>query len=479
MNVVTDVKKNINIFWFRRDLRLQDHPMIEAMLKNELPCLFVYSTHPFERREVGAAQHWWLQKSLTALSQDLKCKKSRLIVSNLEIFDLVSLINQSFEVKKLYFSHVYEPFSLQYDQSVLTRLKKINIDCVSGNATHFFDNRTIHTKTGGFYRVYSPYSRACLPLLFNAYNHLKNSALFDNSYLANISLSDEITKDLDRLFPQTPLFNPSSFLSKSHNNWALGFEHHTPGAQGALKNARDFIAHHLDGYGELRNRPDLPNTSKLSAHLRFGEISPYRLLHELSPLPDTVDKQKWISELLWREFSYHLLLHFPDLHVKNFNEKFNGFSWENRPDFIKAWKYGNTGYDLVDAGMRELRQTGIMHNRIRMIVASFLTKHLLCDWRIGEAWFWDCLLDADPANNPASWQWVAGSGADAAPYFRVFNPLSSAEKFDPKGHYRALYLPKRTPSDLFNRDVSAHLPMIVDHATARHKALELFYALKV
>ncbi|MGZ3298911.1 MAG: cryptochrome/photolyase family protein, partial [Asticcacaulis sp.] len=284
-------------------------------------------------------------------------------------------------------------------------------------------------------------------------------------------------------------------VTRSGMDWAEGFDAFTPGEAGALAALDAFIANGLRDYADGRDRPDQRMTSRLSPHLRFGEISPRRVLHEIEHAAAS-DPQfrpgatKFRSEMLWREFCYGLLHQQPCLHTVNFRSEFNSFPWQEDETGFRAWTRGQTGYPLVDAGMRELWQTGWMHNRVRMVTASFLTKHLLIDWRRGEQWFWDCLLDADPANNPAGWQWVAGSGADAAPYFRIFNPAAQADRYDPKADYRRRFIPgytlsskgdahRRIEPDLFDSagkdSHHATYPQpIVDHAFARQRALDAY-----
>ena len=244
-------------------------------------------------------------------------------------------------------------------------------------------------------------------------------------------------------------------------DWAGGLRATwTPGEGGARKQLSLFIAKRLSGYAAGRDRPDLSVTSGLSPHLRFGEISPRQVWHAVARAAEDGtaphgDVEKFLSELGWREFSYHLLFHNPDLATANFDDRFDAFPWAKDTKALRAWQRGRTGYPIVDAGLRELWHTGVMHNRVRMIAASFLIKHLLIDWRQGEQWFWDTLVDADPANNAASWQWVAGSGADAAPYFRIFNPVLQGAKFDPEGTYVRRWVP-----ELAKLSTQAHPPAL-------------------
>ncbi|EGF90588.1 deoxyribodipyrimidine photo-lyase [Asticcacaulis biprosthecium C19] len=259
--------------------------------------------------------------------------------------------------------------------------------------------------------------------------------------------------------------------TSSGKNWAEGFSIFKPGEAGARGALRRFLASGLADYEDGRDRPDKDLTSYLSPHLRFGEISPRRILTELDKVVRSTPRlvapaEKFRKELVWREFNYNILDLQPELHTRNFRDDFSTFPWQSSDKDFRAWARGETGYPLVDAGMKQLWQTGFMHNRVRMVCASFLVKHLLIDWRRGEQWFWDCLLDADPASNPGNWQWVAGCGADAAPYFRVFNPITQADKFDPDDIYRRKF-------DKPRGTVPYPRP-IVDHAFARERALDAY-----
>ena len=335
-------------------------------------------------------------------------------------------------------------------------------------------------------KVFTPFWRAAQALMAPALPRPlptgKISAFKPPSSLTSLSLED------------------LSLLPK--RDWAKHFpETWSPGEQGAQEKLDNFFESAFSGYAEGRNRPDYRSTSLLAPHLRFGEISIRDVFQRageaahLNPKISDADLRSFRSELGWREFSNHLLFHNPALASENYNRTFDAFPWADNAPALHAWQRGLTGYPIVDAGMRELWQTGFMHNRVRMIVASFLIKHLLIDWRFGENWFWDTLLDADPANNAASWQWVAGSGADAAPYYRIFNPMLQGEKFDPDGTYVRKYVPElaalrapaihtpwlASPADLRAANVSLGktypLP-IVDHAAARERALGAFKALK-
>ncbi len=319
----------------------------------------------------------------------------------------------------------------------------------------------VATKGGTPFRVFTPFFRAAVDAgLFHAYAHGDTTP---GTWRAPRHWPESL--EIDDL-------GLDNTRTQSGENWAAGFDRFTPGEAGARDALQAFIEDLLKGYTNDRDRPDLDATSHLSPHLRFGEISPHRILYELDKAIQhkptlAAPAEKFRSELAWREFSYGLLDQVPNLHRTNVRREFDAFPWHDDDGGFRAWCRGETGYDLVDAGMRELWRTGYMHNRVRMVCASFLTKHLLIDWRRGEQWFWDCLLDADPANNTASWQWVAGCGADAAPYFRIFNPITQAETFDPKGRYRARWL------DVHNRPKP-----IIDHGHARIRALEAYATIR-
>ncbi|MEY4256476.1 MAG: hypothetical protein RLZZ141_1703, partial [Pseudomonadota bacterium] len=289
-------------------------------------------------------------------------------------------------------------------------------------------------------------------------------------------------------------------LHPTDPDWSTGFEGWTPGEAGALENLNAFLIGPANAYAEGRDQPGKAGTSRLSPHLHFGEISPRQVwiaAHGASATGDLNEgaRDKFLAEIGWREFNHHLLFHFPTLPTANFKPGFDSFAWQDDAEGLKAWQRGLTGYPMVDAGMRELWATGWMHNRVRMITASFLIKHLLIHWREGEAWFWDTLLDADLANNAAGWQWTAGTGADASPYFRIFNPFSQGEKFDPKGDYIRRWVPElaRLPDKVIHRPWEAtafelstagvtlgktYPRPIVDHANARARALSTYARLK-
>jgi deoxyribodipyrimidine photo-lyase len=413
-----------SIFWFRKDLRLSDNPgLYHAAQKNSILPIFIIDTTA--SLEIGQASQWWLAQSLEKLNETLDNKL------NIYVGDPKKIILQlvaEHSISNVYFNNCYEPAQDEQDASIKKALEKENVSVESFCAQLLWKPSQVVKKDGTPYKVFTPFYRnGCL------------QATPPRSPLPTPKNMDliEDTKNhtsIKNLFPEAL----KEWNTKLVKIWKVGEK----AAQAQLKH---FITQGLDGYKEGRNFPDHKNVSRLSPHLHFGEISPNQIWYAVQApgvAASHTEIDCFLTELGWREFSNTLLHFFPTLPDKNFNAKFDAFPWEYHASMLTAWKEGKTGYPIVDAGMRELAQTGYMHNRVRMIVASFLVKNLLIDWRHGKDWFWNCLVDADLANNSASWQWVAGSGADAAPYFRIFNPVLQGEKFDKHGDYTRLYVPE-------------------------------------
>ena len=421
------MKKGTAIHWFRQDLRLSDNPALDSAAQYEtlIPIYILDEVNSGEFK-MGAASKWWLHQSLTKLNESLDGK---LLVYQGNPHEILNKLIEEQEVSYVTWNRCYEPWRIDRDKEIKRNFEDKNVAVESFSASLLWEPWTISKDDGTPYRVFTPfYKKGCL----NSEEPRLPAGKVDLSNLYLEDLSSGSITDLN-LLPTI--------------KWYKSFEEEwNPGEIGAEQNLNSFLDSGLLNYKEGRNFPSQEFVSRLSPHLHFGEISPNEVWYKAKTKEGISGIEKSLahfhSELGWREFSYYLLYHFPDLPNKNFQEKFDIFPWQENEEFLALWQKGNTGYPIVDAGMRELWQTGYMHNRLRMIVGSFLVKNLLIDWRFGERWFWDCLVDADLASNSASWQWVAGSGADAAPYFRIFNPITQGLKFDPEGEYTKKYVPE-------------------------------------
>lgn len=466
-----------SIAWLRRDLRLADNPALGTTARTG-PVLPVFILEEHDIRPFGGASRWWLHHSLRELGRALESLGSPLILRRGDPIEVMRDLVEKTGASELHFNRRYDPDGRRTDAEVIGRLRAKGVRVEEHAANLLFEPGEILNGSGSFYRVFTPFWRAVSAL------PAPRAPLPAPNRLEAPPVRPE-TESLDdwRLAPTNP-------------NWAEGFESvWRPGQASARGRLSAFIKGGLRHYAEARDRPDRDSTSMLSPHLSFGEISPFTIWHALYQ-SDAGESAvtKFRQELVWREFSHNLLFHFPHLARANFNPAFDALPWRRDPSALEAWQRGRTGYPIVDAGMRQLWQTGWMHNRVRMITASFLIKHLMIDWRVGEDWFWDTLVDADPANNPAGWQWVAGSGADAAPYFRIFNPVLQGEKFDPAGAYVRRWVPEiaalpdrfiHQPWRATGLELAAagirlgetYPEPIVDHARARDRALRAFKAL--
>ena len=453
------------LVWFRDDLRVADHPALAEAVKSKRPviCLYVLDETPGVR-PLGGAARWWLAGALRALTQSLMERGASLVLRRGPAAEVVVKLAAEHGVSTVYWNRRYDD-GATHDASLEKRLTQ------KGIAVRTFQASLLHEppvlgKSGQPLSVFTPFWRAA---------QAKGTPRAPLPAPRKIEGVDGLASDdLEswKLEPTAP-----DWASEMRETW-------TRGENGAHERLATFLDDELAGYTTQRDRPDIVGTSRLSPHLRFGEVSPFQVWHaaqlaahaERGKRPRASDVEKLLSELGWREFCYHLLHRYPDIATRNIDRRFDRFPWRKDAKALRAWQRGATGYPIVDAGMRQLWRTGWMHNRVRMVVASFLVKHLLLDWRLGEQWFWDTLVDADPANNPASWQWVAGCGADAAPYFRVFNPALQAEKFDPKGDYVRAFVPEAANAgDLFGK---SYPEPIVDHRAARERALAAFASLK-
>ncbi|MGO4174651.1 cryptochrome/photolyase family protein [Bosea sp. TAF32] len=424
------------LHWFRNDLRLADNPALAAAAQaGPVLCLYILDTSP-DRRPLGAASRWWLSRSLDTLGNALAQKGGELVLMQGDPAALIPRVAAAAGIRLVTWNRRYEAEAIALGRQLKEELSRCGISVHSFNSHLLNEPWQVTTTTGQPMKVFTPYWRAA---------RQKGEPLAPIPAPARI----EAVALPDSIEPLSVTL-PNLGLEPRKPDWAGGMRAEwTPGEDGASARLDDFLAGGLAGYAEGRDRPGRESTSRLSPHLRFGEIGPRQIWHALHHARATGeaagserDAEKFLSEIGWREFSYHLLFHNPELATRNYDERFDCFPWQPAREALSRWQRGQTGIPLVDAGMRELWATGWMHNRVRMVTASFLIKHLLQDWRAGEAWFWDTLVDADPANNAASWQWVAGSGADASPYFRIFNPVTQGATHDPAGGYVRKWVPE-------------------------------------
>lgn len=458
------------IVWFRRDLRLSDQPALAAAIRAGRPVVPLYIWAPEEEAPwpPGAASRWWLHHSLADLASALEQKNSRLIVRVGPSETALLEVLRETGAGEIFWNRLYEPAPAARDARIERVTKAAGAMVRRFNSALLFEPWEARTQAGAPFRVFTPFWRHCLS-------------------------REEPAEPLPAppAIPAPAAWPRTTPLAELHLlpriAWDSGLRAAwTPGETGARRALDGFVDGALARYPEDRDRPGCVGTSRLSPHLHFGEISPREIWHAVreaeaaNAVPGMVKgAETFLRELGWREFGHHLLHHFPRTPEEPLNERFAGFPWRKDPAGGRAWQKGMTGYPIVDAGLRELWQTGWMHNRVRMIAASFLVKDLLLPWLDGARWFWDTLVDADLANNTLGWQWTAGCGADAAPYFRVFNPVLQGAKFDPDGAYVRRWIPelKAVPNAFVHQPWLApqppagYPPPILDHAAARDRAL--------
>ena len=410
------------LLWVRRELRLRDNPALAAAIATGRPVVpvFVLDQETPGKWAPGGASRWWLHHSLASLAADLKRCGVQLVLRRGRYDSEIPRLVQESGAVEIHAGLPIEPWARQAMRGLHTSLPiKLHVH----RTTLLFEPASIVTGAGGPYSVFTPFARACR---------------------ARGMPAPPIAAP-ERIKPSKPLYSDRLEdwgLLPTHPDWAVGLrETWKPGEDGAAARLAEFAGDGVDDYADRRNVPGQSGTSMLSPHLAWGEISPAEIWHAVTQAGGA-GVSSYLNEILWREFCAHLLWHNPHLPDAPLRPAFAAMPWRTDKPGLRAWQQGKTGYPIVDAGMRQLWRTGWMHNRVRMITASFLIKHLLLDWRVGEAWFWDTLVDADLATNAASWQWVAGSGADAAPFFRVFNPVLQGEKFDPDGAYVRRYVPE-------------------------------------
>lgn len=475
------VSSQATIVWFRTDLRLDDNPALsEALKKGAIIPVYIHDPESEGKWHHGAASHWWLHQSLQEFSKRFEAKKSRLILRQGDSLAELSKLIKETGANAIYWNRRYEPSVIARDKKIKEALKEAGVDAQSFNANLLNEPWTIQTGGGTPFKVFTPYWNKCAAL-GNPAEPVKEPPQIQAPVKWPLSVSVQALE----LMPKIKWYEGMS------ENWK-------PGEMGARSELELFLNDGASNYLDGRDTPSIRATSRMSPYLHFGEISPRRIWHEVQKKSARTKTTGWIRQaegfirqIYWREFAYHLLYHFPQTTDHPLRKEFEKFEWKKDTKLLKAWQKGLTGYPIVDAGMRELWHTGWMHNRVRMIAASFLVKDLLIHWAEGAKWFWDTLVDADLANNTLGWQWVAGCGADAAPYFRIFNPFTQGEKFDQKAAYVRRWVPEiaglpdkwihrpwEAPAeDIAKAGVSLgkNYPQpIVNHAEARLRALMLY-----
>ena len=460
------------IVWFRRDLRTTDHAAFHAACESGKPVVALYIREDDLQYPMGAASDWFLHYCLQAMQEELSVP---LIIRRGKACEVLPDVVRATGADEVHWGRRYQKEAIEIDAGLKKKLTEDGVAVESHNTMLLSEPWELKTGSGGYYKVFTPYFRK-----FQSEIDVGEPlpAPEPTRFTGNV---ESLTVDDLELLPTKP-----DWGSKMRQYWE-------PGPKGAKKRLREFLDEAVEYYAEYRDRPDFDRTSRLSPYLAHGCISPREAWHanaEHSPSSD-----KFASELGWREFSYTLLYYNPEMKTENLDKKFDRFEWQGGEDELHVWAKGMTGYPIVDAGMRQLWEMGWMHNRVRMITASFLIKDLLVDWRAGEEWFWDCLCGGDPANNSQGWQWVAGSGADASPFFRIFNPVSQGERYDPSGDYVKAWCPelKNLPKKYVHKPWEAPKSVLddagvtlgetypapmVDHSEARERALDLYKAIK-
>ncbi|MFP4125436.1 MAG: cryptochrome/photolyase family protein [Alphaproteobacteria bacterium] len=473
------------LVWFRQDLRVDDNPALaDAARRGAVVPVYILDDATPGDWAIGGAGRWWLQESLAVLDDRLTAMGAPLTVLGGPPEAALEALAAATGADGLVWNRCYEPFAIARDAAIKAAFEARGFAVWSCNGALLFEPWTIATKNGDAYKVYTPFSKACL-----------------NAPRPRRPL--ETPRRLHAPKVPSTRFEVSRQWCPATADWVRGLETSwRPGLSFAIKDLNSFIEDKVEEYGDSRDRPDRRGTSELSPRLHWGELSPHQVWHAAmaacggeAALDPGRGSEVFLKELIWREFGYHILYHFPDLPEEPLNPRFRDFPWADDEAMRNAWRFARTGYPIVDAGMRQLRRTGWMHNRVRMIVGSFLVKDLLEHWRHGAAWFWDNLVDADLASNTLGWQWVGGCGPDAAPYFRVFNPVKQGERFDPEGAYVCRWVPElaELPLEHLHRPWTApeatlraagvrlgesYPRPIVDHGAARQRALNAFARIK-
>jgi deoxyribodipyrimidine photo-lyase len=471
------------LVWFRIDLRLADNPAWQAAIKRgAVAPVFLHAPEGESPWPPGGASRWWLHQSLAALEASLKKLGSRLVIRRGPALENLLALARETGATAVFWNRRYEPAVTVRDAKIKFALRAAGMEAESFNGALLHEPWTIQNQGGKPFQVFTPFWKNCL-----AKTDPAEPLTAPRKILSPEKWPKSLALDALELEPKI------NWAEEMRAAWS-------PGEIGAGERLKKFLKTTFSNYTGDRNRPDLAGTSRLSPHLHFGEISPRQVWHAIRRHAEAEGISAWrasqfVAEIGWREFAHHLLYHFPRTPDEPLRADFKKFPWRENAARLRAWQKGKTGYPIVDAGMRELWRTGWMHNRVRMVVASFLVKDLLLPWRVGAAWFWDTLVDADLAQNTLGWQWTAGCGADAAPYFRIFNPMNQGEKFDPRGDYVRRWCPElaKLPDEWLHRPWEAppeilalaeiepgrtYPKPIVNHGVARAAALAAFASIR-
>lgn len=470
-----------SLVWFKKDLRLSDnHAFFHACSSSDniLP-IFIWDTEYFSDFPLGSASLWWLQNSLTLLQQSLKSKNLDLYIFVGKSEDIILQLIEQYNIQDLYWNRCYEPNFIKIDSALKTKFKN-NVNCQSFIGNVLYEPFTYQNKQGNPFKVFTPFWKSKWT------TERPLAPLAEPNNFPNLIKIDKELKNY--------VGSPQGLELLPANTWEQKLSEHWDIGERAALNKLSTIDTLAVTYKEQRDYPAIDGTSKFSPHLAWGEISPRQIWHKVYPMvekPTIYDKDcnytVFLSEIGWRDFACHLLYYYPHTIFRPLYEKYEDFPWEKNTEGLKAWQKGKTGFPIIDAAMRQLWETGWMHNRMRMLVGSFLVKDLRISWVEGAKWFFDTLVDADLASNTMGWQWAGGCGADAAPYFRIFNPATQAAKFDPQANYIKKWLPelKDIPPKILSNEIETHNYLqlhkitgqypapIVNHAEARKKALNM------
>lgn len=452
------------IVLFKNNLRYNDNPVLyNAVSRHKILPIYIHDEININK-PLGSSSKYWLHHSLISLNKKLN---NNLHYYSGDTFTIIKKLSDTYSISTVYCEEPFLDNDIMFFYEIKKSLEYININLKFYNCNLLWKPYEILKNDQTPYKVFTPYyKRGCL------------NAPIPNKPEGQPSKINFIKTKNNTSIDDLNLLDKYKWYEKFNKLWKISEDD-------ALNIFKLFLKEKINDYKKERDFPALEKNSKLSPHIRFGLISVNRIWYELNKLPNNKGVEHFKSEIGWREFSYYLLHHFPQMEKNNLQTKFDNFNWENSEEKFDSWKKGETGYPIVDAGMRELWQTGFIHNRTRMVVASFLVKNLLIDWRLGEEWFWDCLVDADYASNIAGWQWVSGTGADAAPYFRIFNPILQGNKFDPEGKYIKYYVPelKDVPLKFLNEpwdysNKTNYTKPIVDYKYSRERALAKYEEIK-